>query len=324
VALQKTETLIGYFGFQQDRACAYKDGKFAVIDRNGKLCTKFEFEEPEPFQKNGKAIALRGSFYYLIDQKGQLSEPYNYFMATNNGRYKVSHDKGYTFLDKAGNRIPGWDWYENIGNFQDGALTVKKDGKWGWVDPNGSILIRPQFQEVEQFEDGVATVKTNEKWGIIDKNGTFLLQPQFKSITFDDRVWWIYNGIHWGLVDKNGAVLLQPQLEGYSSFKDGRARVKKDGKWGLIDENGTFLVQPQFEWFGDFKDGEAFVKKDNKWGLVDKNGAIRIQPQFEWFNEFKDGIAKVQKFGEVLLINKKGELIVTEETPPQVKKEEKR
>lgn len=54
-----------------------------------------------------------------------------------------------------------------------------KDGKWGYIDRNGKIVIRPQFKEARTFSEGLAVVcvETNyvKRWGAIDKTGKFVI-----------------------------------------------------------------------------------------------------------------------------------------------------
>jgi len=38
------------------------------------------------------------------------------------------------------------------------------NGKWGYVDKNGSYAIRPQFAHAESFQEGLALVQTT--WGV--------------------------------------------------------------------------------------------------------------------------------------------------------------
>ena len=283
-ALRKAETVIGHFGFRQDRAWAYKDGKFAVIDRSGQRLTDFVFSDPQPFEASGLALAQKDGFYHLVDKQGGLSEAYNYFFPTNNGWYKVRKGNLCTFLDRQGRHIKDWGWYDKIENFSGGLAQVKKDGKWGFVDTSGQIIVIPQFDWVWSFSEGFAMVQKDRKWGLIDISGQIVVTPQF------DAVW---------------------------DFSKGFALVYKDGKLGFVDTSGQIVVAPQFDDVKDFFQGLAPIKKDGKWGFVDTSGQIVIAPQFEEVRgSFKNGTATVTRFGEWFPINKKGEMVVVEEIPP--------
>lgn len=52
---------------------------------------------------------------------------------------------------------------------------VRVNGKEGYIDATGRIVIKPQFDEVESsFSEGLAPVKIGNKWGYIDKTGRIL------------------------------------------------------------------------------------------------------------------------------------------------------
>lgn len=44
---------------------------------------------------------------------------------------------------------------------------MKINGKWGYIDTRGNIIIPLQFEEADQFSEGMAAVKVAGKWGYI-------------------------------------------------------------------------------------------------------------------------------------------------------------
>ena len=63
----------------------------------------------------------------------------------------------------------------------EGYAAVKKDGKWGYIDVNGEIKIKYQFDDALSFEQNLAAVKNGEYWGYIDINGKIAIEPVFKG-----------------------------------------------------------------------------------------------------------------------------------------------
>ncbi|MCQ5129692.1 WG repeat-containing protein [Butyricicoccus faecihominis] len=53
--------------------------------------------------------------------------------------------------------------------------------------------------------------------------------------------------------------LVKPTYEEVSSFSDGWAAVKQNGKWGYINESGDMVIQPKYDWAGPFGEGVAVV-----------------------------------------------------------------
>ena len=57
---------------------------------------------------------------------------------------------------------------------------VKIDGKWGFINENGDIIIEPKFDEALSFtENGLAAACLNNKCGFINENGDFVIEPKF-------------------------------------------------------------------------------------------------------------------------------------------------
>jgi len=60
-------------------------------------------------------------------------------------------------------------------------LPVLKDGKWGYIDTTGKVVIQPQFVKARFFREGLAAVMVGIKWGYIDTTGKIVIQPQFDT-----------------------------------------------------------------------------------------------------------------------------------------------
>jgi len=115
-------------------------------------------------------------------------------------------------------------------------LPVQVDGKDGFIDKTGKIIINPQFDYADFFEEGLARVRIGGKYGFIDKTGKIVSNPQF-----DDA------GV----------------------FREGLARVRIGGKWGYIDKTGKIVIEPQFYYAGFFHEGLAEVEIGGKRGYID-------------------------------------------------------
>jgi len=63
--------------------------------------------------------------------------------------------------------------YKAAAHFTEGLAPVKVDGQFGYIGRQGSIVIRPQFDEARFFYKGVAPVRKGKLWGYIDTKGEF-------------------------------------------------------------------------------------------------------------------------------------------------------
>ena len=75
----------------------------------------------------------------------------------------------------------------------------KKDGKYGFVDSQGNIVVDYIYDEAkEQNQYGYAAVKLNGLWGSIDKGGKEILKPQ---VNLDNNIYIDFIG-EWHLADE--------------------------------------------------------------------------------------------------------------------------
>ena len=64
---------------------------------------------------------------------------------------------------------------------QNKFLPILQDGKWGYIDKKGRIVIEPQLDVTYAgfFSDGLAAVNIGSKWGFINEKGDMVISPQY-------------------------------------------------------------------------------------------------------------------------------------------------
>lgn len=169
---------------------------------------------------------------------------------------------------------------------------VSENGKWGYVDEHGAMIIKPQFEMASDFKDGLARIVAIDKIGYKNK---------------------------YGYIDKSGRMVVEPNYDQAGDFSDGLAVVSKDYRSGYIDVAGKEVIPLQFVEAFDFSEGLAAVhiqsENGSDWGYINKKGEVVIPPKFFKAFDFHGGVAKVidGKFGEANLqgfINTKGDFII--------------
>lgn len=194
--------------------------------------------------------------------------------------------------------------------------TIKKNNKYGFINSDGKIVIKPIFEEVaSEFEDGVGVVVTDGKFGLIDMTGKVTSSFDFDLLGTPKEKLLLYRygnadiGESYGYIDISGNIVIKDQYTSALSFSEGFANVIVNGKFGYIDKNGSIIIEPEFEYAGPFVEGLAAVKIDGKWGYINKKGNFVVEPKFDRAMEFINGLAKVyidRKFG---YIDKEGKYI---------------
>ena len=69
--------------------------------------------------------------------------------------------------------------YEDAQPFNGGWAAVKQNGKWGFIDTEGTVQIDFQFQNALSFSGHLAAVETEDGWGYIDLHGKLVISPKF-------------------------------------------------------------------------------------------------------------------------------------------------
>ena len=83
---------------------------------------------------------------------------------------------------------------------------VKKDGKYGFIDKQGKLVIPIQYDNIGGFAEGLARVQQNGKYGFLDKSGNTAIPFKFKNAgSFELGLAWVVDDSNKAFyIDKNG------------------------------------------------------------------------------------------------------------------------
>lgn len=138
---------------------------------------------------NGEIGAIcEDGIWYLVDQSGKKKSKTGFKTVVmddkgivfRNDRLFAENDDGYVMLDASGKQI-GKAVYESAKLFleNNSLAAIEENGKWGYVDKDGKVVIEPQFEEAHSFLNGYAAVKVHGKWGFINEKGKLVIEETF-------------------------------------------------------------------------------------------------------------------------------------------------
>lgn len=191
----------------------------------------------------------------------------------------------------------GFSWTE----FSEGLAPVQKNGKYGYIDSNGKVVIPLQYDWCDKFSEDLGQVWKNEKLGYIDRTGKMVLSLQDYSgaSSFSEGLAAVRGSNEdgkCGYIDRTGKLVIPLQYDDADDFSEGLAAVTEEKiswKSGYIDCTGKVVIPLQYDEAHPFSEGLAVVRKGEKYGYIDRTGKVVIPLQYHWCEPFSDGMAAV-------------------------------
>ena len=160
--------------------------------------------------------------------------------------------------------------------------------RWGFLDNQGQLVIKPVFDDVGDYHNGAAAAKQQGKWGFIDTTGNWLIQPTFDSVqpfTKSGLAAVVQAGKP-QLVNRKGEQAGKPfdELVDEALLTDGiPARLRLSFKSVLLSPDGVrHVATDKMEVVEPFGTEGLFIAFDatQGYGIADENLTWRIQPQY--------------------------------------------
>ena len=213
--------------------------------------------------------------------------------------------------------------YDYASEFSEGLARVGKNGKYGFVNEKGKVIVPIRYVAASNFNYGLAVVKTvDNKCFFIDKTGNPSNENVYQDAkSFSEGLAAVQDQYYkYGFINTKGEVVIPHEYSLVSWFKEGIAAVGKSegGKtlYAYINKNGDKLTGFEFEEAKDFQSGVGRVKKNGKYALIDKFGFPITSYEFDYISEFseEDGLALAKKSGFDIYLDKEGRPFVKVDT----------
>lgn len=312
---------------------------WSMVDADGNIVYEDEFKEPPTASVNGVFTVKENDGYTLYRNGGKSPEIFGKCEGLKNagvmadGRIPVTFpEERITVMDDSGEKKFTLDPYSGqeitacFPAYTDGLLGVQlADGKGGYVDTDGKMVIKPEYDRLSAFREGLAVVgkKTddgNVKYSVIDKSG----EVQFKlkdSYGVDDLQYHfgyllVNNDSRYIMLDKKGEVTKLPAkvkgVYGYNAkyiiFSDG------DDK-GVMNFEGEILVRAKYSSV-EFLDEDLFLahkSNDDETEIVNATGETVAKLDYKRvYNLYKFGLL-ARDGGSYVLVDREGKSTCKEE-----------
>ena len=191
-----------------------KGYKWICIDTLGNEVFNLKDNFPETDFNQGFARVSSFTEHWFINRKGNMVFAKTFQDGQGgfeNGYAKVSDEpfKNFYFIDIKGNKVEKLkiDIVNKESENSSNLISFEEDGKFGFKNKNGEIIIEAKFYKVDKFENGICAVRINERLfetannyyldAIINEKGEILNQiPMHCYLGFRGELIEFYEGLH--------------------------------------------------------------------------------------------------------------------------------
>ncbi len=257
------------------------------------------------FNREGEVVIDSGHYAYLTTHKLNSELIVSYGV-------NIKNEMKYGFI-KPDIIVLTTPIFDDIPSFGDDRALVYMNGKYGYANQHGEVVIPCIYGEAYPFISGTATVSKNKLSGVIDKNGKNIIPLKFDELGlkgFQDNIMPFEQNDKWGVIDSNGKILVKAKYESaqLGHYKYGLIPVEKNGLIGMIDARGkeiiTFREYESVLYFYPYTitPNRIVIKekpKNGKYGLINrKNEAITPLKyssigKDDYFKVFENGLIPV-------------------------------
>lgn len=209
------------------------------------------------FESEGSKLVINmDSVSYLINYKGEVEKkyPYSIVYGFRSGRAKA------------------------------GIVTATKEGsstqfhyKWGFISPDGNVVLPIEYPEVTNFDNETALVTTQNEYRILDTafhvlfsinkdSVRYFIKKGYGIYSFCDKQnnSYIFNGSLIKLAIDQNSRLFNVTINGVIIFDE------KTRKYGLLDYNGKVLLPTIFDTLGQQVSDKNLIycKYNGKYGYI--------------------------------------------------------
>lgn len=157
---------------------ASKNGKFGIIDDDGKVVVDFKYIVIQP--RSGfdtvELIAENKTITILNKQFEEIAEMKSGQVYSINGYIKVSNDSDVKYINTKGKIVDSTEVYP-----ENNLLSYNENKKWGFKDRSGNVIVKAEYDFVTEFNVyGYAGIKKGNLWGVIDSIGNIIKEPTYE------------------------------------------------------------------------------------------------------------------------------------------------
>lgn len=289
------ETNIETTPYEKSTLIYQKDGKYGLIDLEGKQITDAIYDEISSinYKEGTFAVTVEGKMG-VINLKGKVIIKPEYETITSDNYYnektqnkttgfivsqKTEEGYRYGYINYRGRVILKTEYTElerviEIADEKEIYLIAFKDGQAGLVK-NKKVILNYEYEDIQYSSlNDVFVVQRNSKQGVVSKDGTTIVNTEYDSIIFGGMYINAKKGDNLYLFDLNGAsvenkdIVSKTQTDNPNYF----IAIDKNDIYTIVDSEDNVLVDNNYSYI-EYLPGDYFiVARDGKNGVIDISG----------------------------------------------------
>ena len=168
---------IGYLG-NNYFVVSGQNGKNGIIDNKGDVILDTKYDTIEKIEDTNliDAVEINTNTITLFNNEmKELNKMSNASIFVEKNYIRIYSNKEQKYFNSNGEEKSNKEILSQNKIFSD-----VKDGKWGFVDSNGNVIVDYIYDEVtEQNSYGFAGIKKDGKWGSINEDGQVIIEPTY-------------------------------------------------------------------------------------------------------------------------------------------------
>lgn len=292
-----------------------KDGKYGLINLEGKIIVKNEYESIENLELcEGLFLAKQNGKYGVINLNGTIVIKPNYDNIVSDGYYtkedgykksgfivsnKTDDGYRYGYVTNTGKKYLETN-YNSISRVypneetKDIYIIASQNGQYG-VYKNKKNIIVAEFKSIEYDENSnLLIIEKNKKYGVASLEGKIIIEPQNNSIESKGIYLYAKKALENKVYDYEGNTINISFNKAIYKTENDNYRISTLENndivyYGIVDKNGNTLVSEKYQ-FIEYAFGTYFIAKneDGKYGIISSNGKEVLEFKYSILQKLKN------------------------------------
>jgi len=275
---------------------------------------------------SGKVLGTFDDYYHLGDYIFELSE--GRLLDTSSvskqvavdSDLKINTDYDFIYVNNQGEEVIKLKGYDSAEPFSEGLAVVEKNGKFGYINTLGEVVIPLRYISAESFYEGRASVETPSDYLTIDKVGK-VIESSYDTVEIDDPSEFVvisegYYGDAGVANKKTNEIVLDMKYYSVDAVGEGLFELSDDNyNSGFFNANTGVIVEPIFDYVYIQPENNLVLVQDESglYGAFNTEGEVIIEPSYDYITVNEGGTFELEKDYQYGIANSEGEVIIKPE-----------